>query len=124
MVPARSSLAINVPAAADVDAVIAAAVEAGGSVLRPAGDALEFEGRSGYFADPDGHPWEVAHNPGFELDDDRTAPRCPLSAGAGAQRRTPTTTASVSDTSTSVATRCGWRSHASRSVSPTGASPV
>jgi catechol 2,3-dioxygenase-like lactoylglutathione lyase family enzyme len=66
--PGAVGLAINVPAAADVDAVIAAAVEAGGSVLRPAGDALEFEGRSGYFADPDGHPWEVAHNPGFELD--------------------------------------------------------
>ena len=67
--PGAVSLAINVAEAADVDAVIAAAVEAGGSVLRPAGDALEFEGRSGYFADPDGHPWEVAHNPGFALDE-------------------------------------------------------
>ena len=67
--PGAVSLAINVASAADVDAAIDAAIAAGGSVLRPAGDALEFEGRSGYFADPDGHPWEVAHNPGFALDD-------------------------------------------------------
>ncbi len=66
--PGAVALAINVATAADVDAVIDAAVAAGGSVLRPAGDALEFEGRSGYFADPDGHPWEIAHNPGFTLD--------------------------------------------------------
>ena len=66
--PGAVSLAINVATAAAVDAAIEAAVAAGGSVLRPAGDALEFEGRSGYFADPDGHPWEVAHNPGFTLD--------------------------------------------------------
>ncbi len=65
--PGAVSLAINVGAAPDVDAAIDAAVAAGGSVLRPAGDALEFEGRSGYFADPDGHPWEVVHNPGFTL---------------------------------------------------------
>jgi len=66
--PGAVSLAINVGSAGDVDAAIEAAVAAGGSVLRPAGDAEEFEGRSGYFADPDGHPWEVAHNPGFTLD--------------------------------------------------------
>jgi predicted lactoylglutathione lyase len=67
--PGAVALAINVATAADVDATIFAARAAGATVLRPAADALEFEGRSGYFADPDGHPWEVAHNPGFPLDE-------------------------------------------------------
>lgn len=33
-------------------------------------EALCWGGTSGYFADPDGHPWEVAHNPGFSIDED------------------------------------------------------
>ena len=52
----------------DVDSAIAAAVEAGGSVLKPGTDAVF--GRSGYFADPDGYPWEVAYNPEFPIGDD------------------------------------------------------
>ena len=47
---------------------IAAAVEAGGSVLKPGTDAPF--GRSGYFADPDGYPWEVAYNRDFPIGDD------------------------------------------------------
>ena len=49
----------------EVDAFLARAQGAGGRVLRPAED-----GYTGYFADPDGHPWEVAWNPHFTLRDD------------------------------------------------------
>jgi uncharacterized glyoxalase superfamily protein PhnB len=45
-----------------------AAVAAGGRLLKPPTRA-NWGGLSGYFADPDGHPWEVAHNPFFPLDD-------------------------------------------------------
>ena len=62
------TLAINVERSTDVDLAIAAAVEAGGSVLKPATDASF--GRSGYFADPDGYPWEVAFNRDFPIGED------------------------------------------------------
>jgi catechol 2,3-dioxygenase-like lactoylglutathione lyase family enzyme len=57
------TLAHNVPTAEQVDAVLAAATSAGGTLLSPAADR-DWGGRSGYFADPDGYRWEVAHNPG------------------------------------------------------------
>jgi uncharacterized protein len=60
------TLAINVETAGDVDRCLAEAVAAGGRLLKAATDAV-WGGRSGYFADPDGHPWEVAHNPGFAI---------------------------------------------------------
>lgn len=63
------SLAHNVRSRAEVDRVIAEAQAAGATVLKPAREAF-WGGYSGYFADPDGHPWEVAHNPHFPLDDD------------------------------------------------------
>jgi uncharacterized protein len=63
------TLAQNVRSRADVDAVLAAAESAGGTITRPAGDTF-YGGYAGYFADPDGHTWEVAHNPGFALADD------------------------------------------------------
>jgi hypothetical protein len=56
------ALAINVEGEAAVDAALAAAERAGGTVARPA-TKTEWGGYSGYFADPDGHLWEVAHNP-------------------------------------------------------------
>jgi catechol 2,3-dioxygenase-like lactoylglutathione lyase family enzyme len=59
--------AINVGSEAEVDAVIAAAVDAGGSVAKLAHKA-DWGGYSGYFADPEGHLWEVAHNPYWPLD--------------------------------------------------------
>ena len=62
------TLAINVERPEDVDAAIASAVEAGGSVIKPGTDAVF--GRSGYFADPDGYPWEVAYNPAFPIGED------------------------------------------------------
>jgi catechol 2,3-dioxygenase-like lactoylglutathione lyase family enzyme len=63
------TLAYNVADKADVAAVLAKAAAAGGRVVKPAVDAF-WGGHHGYFADPDGHLWEVAWNPGFPLDDD------------------------------------------------------
>ncbi|MEQ1818908.1 MAG: VOC family protein [Terricaulis sp.] len=60
------AIAHNVREKAEVDAVIAEAVAAGGSLVKAAHDAT-WGGRSGYFVDPDGHLWEVAWNPFFPL---------------------------------------------------------
>ncbi|MFI6938416.1 VOC family protein [Streptomyces sp. NPDC050418] len=62
-------LAHNVRSDDEVDALLAAAASAGGRVSKPA--AVNVVGfYSGTFADPDGHLWEVAHNPGFPLAED------------------------------------------------------
>lgn len=63
------ALAHNVRTRDEVDAVLARARDAGGSILHPAEDA-PWGGYTGYFADPDGHPWEVAWNPDFLLGPD------------------------------------------------------
>jgi catechol 2,3-dioxygenase-like lactoylglutathione lyase family enzyme len=63
------ALAHNVREKADVEAVMAQAQAAGAAVVKPAEDA-PWGGRSGYFADPDGHLWEVAWNPHFPLSAD------------------------------------------------------
>ncbi len=63
------ALAHNVRSREEVAATLAQAGEAGGRVLRPAEDA-SWGGCTGYFADPDGHLWEVAWNPHFKLDED------------------------------------------------------
>ena len=52
-----------------VDAAVAAVVAAGGTVLK-APVATDWGGYSGYVADPDGHPWELAHNPFWPLSED------------------------------------------------------
>ena len=63
------TLAHNVCSPAEVDAVLAEAEAAGATISRP-GAPTEWGGYSGAFVDPDGHPWEVAHNPGWPIDDD------------------------------------------------------
>ena len=63
------TLAINVDAADDVAPALAAAVAAGGTLLKPA-TLTDWGGTSGYVADPDGYPWEIAHNPFFPIDED------------------------------------------------------
>ncbi|HZN77214.1 MAG TPA: VOC family protein [Micromonosporaceae bacterium] len=63
------AMAINVESPAEVDAALDAAVAAGGTILRPATET-SWGGYNGYFADPDGWPWEVAHNPGWPIGDD------------------------------------------------------
>ena len=61
------ALAVNVDSPAAVDAALEAAVAAGGDLARPP-EATEWGGYAGYFLDPDGHAWEVAHNPVWPLD--------------------------------------------------------
>ncbi len=62
------TLAHNVRSPTEVDAVLAEAEAAGGTIARP-GEKTFWGGYSGVFVDPDGHPWEVAHNPFWPLDD-------------------------------------------------------
>lgn len=61
------TLAHNVASPAEVDAVLAEAKAAGGTIGRP-GAPTEWGGYSGIFIDTEGHPWEVAHNPFWKLD--------------------------------------------------------
>jgi len=61
------TLAQNVNDKKTVDLVISQAVEAGGVLLKLPRET-EWGGYSGYFADPDGHPWEVAWNPFFVIE--------------------------------------------------------
>jgi catechol 2,3-dioxygenase-like lactoylglutathione lyase family enzyme len=63
------TLAINVETPDEVATALAAAVAAGATLLKPA-TVADWGGTSGYFADPDGHPWEIAYNPGFPIDAD------------------------------------------------------
>ena len=63
------TLALNVRSPAEVDAVIDEARAAGARIAR-AGAETFWGGYSGLFVDPDGHPWEVAHNPHWSLRDD------------------------------------------------------
>jgi catechol 2,3-dioxygenase-like lactoylglutathione lyase family enzyme len=60
------TLAHNVESKAAVDAVLDEAAAAGAEIVKPAEDVF-WGGYSGYFADPDGHLWEVAWNPEFEI---------------------------------------------------------
>jgi uncharacterized protein len=53
----------------EVDHTLAEAAAAGGTIVKPAEEAF-WGGYSGYFADPDGFLWEVAHNTGFAMGDD------------------------------------------------------
>ena len=62
------ALAYNVGSPADVDAAIERARAAGASIPR-AGAETFWGGYSGVFVDPDGHPWEVAHNPFWTVTD-------------------------------------------------------
>jgi uncharacterized glyoxalase superfamily protein PhnB len=63
------ALAHNVRSRAEVDDVMAAAQRAGATVTRPPGETF-YGGYAGVFTDPDGHAWEIAHNPGFALAQD------------------------------------------------------
>lgn len=61
------TLAHNVRERGEVDSVIAQALAAGAVLVKRAAEA-SWGGYSGYFADPDGHLWEVAWNPNFRID--------------------------------------------------------
>ncbi len=58
------ALAHNVASETEVDGVIEQALAAGATLAKPA-QRVFWGGYSGYFKDPDGHLWEVAHNPFF-----------------------------------------------------------
>lgn len=60
------TLAHNVRSPEEVDAVIAEAEAAGARIARHGAETF-WGGYSGLFVDPDGHPWEVAHNPGWTI---------------------------------------------------------
>jgi predicted lactoylglutathione lyase len=63
------ALAYNTRSPDEVDAVIEEARAAGGAITREPGETF-WGGYSAMFCDPDGHPWEVAHNPRWEITDD------------------------------------------------------
>ena len=63
------TFAHNTRSPAEVDAVMAEAEAAGATIAKSAAETF-WGGYSGVFHDPDGHPWEVAHNPHWTLDDD------------------------------------------------------
>ena len=63
------TLAYNVGSPAEVDAALAEAEAAGATIGRP-GEETFWGGYSGVFVDPDGHPWEVAHNPNWTINPD------------------------------------------------------
>ena len=63
------TLAHNVGSPEEVDAILTAARAAGATIARDAGRTF-WGGYSGVFLDPDGHPWEIAHNPFWTLEAD------------------------------------------------------
>ena len=63
------TLAHNVGSREEVDAVIEEARAAGAKIGREPGETF-WGGYTGIFIDPDGHPWEVAHNPRWTITDD------------------------------------------------------
>jgi predicted lactoylglutathione lyase len=71
------TLAHNVGSPAEVDTVIEEARRAGGTIAREPAETF-WGGYSGVFVDPDGHPWEVAHNPHWTLEADGSVRLAPV----------------------------------------------
>jgi uncharacterized protein len=63
------TLAYNTRSTDEVDQVIEEARKAGGTIGREPAETF-WGGYSGVFIDPDGHPWEVAHNPRWTIEED------------------------------------------------------
>jgi len=63
------TLAHNVRSPAEVDAVLAEAEAAGATIARPGAETF-WGGYAGIFVDPEGHAWEIAHNPHWTIADD------------------------------------------------------
>ncbi|HTA15986.1 MAG TPA: VOC family protein [Solirubrobacteraceae bacterium] len=70
------TLAYNAGSPELVDAVLAEAEAAGATIARSGAETF-WGGYSGVFIDPDGHPWEVAHNPHWTLHDDGSVTLAP-----------------------------------------------
>lgn len=73
--PGGTSIAMNLPDRATVDATFARFVEAGATARREPHETY-WGGYTSYVTDPDGHLWELAHNPGWPLDE-RGLPELP-----------------------------------------------
>jgi uncharacterized protein len=65
-----TTLAWNCSSTEEVDTVLDFAIANGAALLKPA-HTTDYGGYSGYFGDPDNHPWEVVVAPGIEVGDDR-----------------------------------------------------
>ena len=76
------ALAHNVRSRDDVDELIALARKGGARITREPAPTF-YGGYAGYFLDLDGHPWEIAHNPGFALGEDGTLVLPDFSSSAG-----------------------------------------
>jgi hypothetical protein len=61
-------LAHNTRSREEADEILAAATAAGATITKSAEETF-YGGYAGFFTDPDGHAWEIAHNPGFALSD-------------------------------------------------------
>jgi predicted lactoylglutathione lyase len=72
------TLAYNARSREEVDAVLAQAKEAGATIARSGAETF-WGGYSGVFVDPDGHPWEVAHNPFWTIHEDGSVSLSPTS---------------------------------------------
>ena len=66
--PTGFSIGHNVSSREEVDKVMKEAETAGATIVKPQADTF-YGGYAGYFQDPDGHLWEVAYNPQFEVED-------------------------------------------------------
>lgn len=67
--PGATTIAYNASSPAEVDAVLDEAAAAGAEVKRRGG-STDWGGYNGVFHDPDGHAWEIAHNPFWTLHED------------------------------------------------------
>jgi catechol 2,3-dioxygenase-like lactoylglutathione lyase family enzyme len=65
--PADLSIGHNVSSSAEVDEAMEQAERAGATIVKP-GARTFWGGYAGYFLDPDGHLWEVVHNPAWDAD--------------------------------------------------------
>ena len=68
--PSGVTLSHNVASRAEVEAAIAKMTAAGGTVLKPAQESAFGGVFHGHVVDPNGVIWEIAHNPGWSVDDD------------------------------------------------------
>lgn len=75
------TLAYNARSRDEVDEILRQADSAGAAITRAATETF-YGGYAGYFSDPDGHLWEVAHNPGFTIAADGSITIPDFSAGS------------------------------------------
>jgi catechol 2,3-dioxygenase-like lactoylglutathione lyase family enzyme len=76
------TLAHNVRSREEVDQIVEQARQAGAVITTPPAETF-YGGYAAYFRDPDGHLWEIAHNPGFTLGPDGALVLPDFSAGQG-----------------------------------------